>query len=73
MIGWRLRGVAVSRCRSRQGLRLARPLREDDVLVDPQILAFYDEMRQGTEGFDVEATTTALREARLGGTDSSAP
>jgi len=48
-------------------------LREDDVLVDPQILAFYDEMRQGTEGFDVEATTTALREARLGGTDSSAP
>lgn len=59
--------VAVSRCRSRQGLRLARPLREDDVLVDPQILAFYDEMRKGTEGVEVEEMARALREARLGG------
>jgi len=65
--------VAVSRCRTREGLRLARAIREDDVKVDPQILALYDEMRKGTEGVDVEAMATALREARLGGTASSGP
>jgi hypothetical protein len=65
--------VAISRCRARAGLRLARPIREDDVKVDPQILALHDEMRKGTEGVDVEAMATALREARLGGTASSDP
>ena len=56
--------VAISRCRARAGLRLARPIREDDVKVDPQILALYDEMRKGTEGVDVEEMARALREAR---------
>jgi ATP-dependent exoDNAse (exonuclease V) alpha subunit len=32
--------VALSRCRSMNGLALARPLRPDDIIVDPNALAY---------------------------------
>lgn len=37
--------VALSRCRSLKTLSLARPIRSDDILVDPQAVAFYKEIR----------------------------
>ena len=37
--------VALSRCRSLKTLSLARPIRSDDILVDPQAVAFYQEIR----------------------------
>ncbi len=56
--------VAVSRCRTRQGLRLARPIRESDVLVDPQILALYEEIGKSVEGSDAAAMARALKQVR---------
>jgi len=56
--------VAISRCRTRQGLRLARPIRENDVRVDPQILALYEEIGKSLEGVDAAAMARALKEAR---------
>ena len=38
--------VALSRCRSLKTLTLARPIRSDDILVDPEAVAFYREIRQ---------------------------
>lgn len=37
--------VALSRCRSLKTLSLARPIRSEDILVDPQAVAFYKEIR----------------------------
>lgn len=37
--------VALSRCRSLKKLSMARPIRSEDVLVDPQAIAFYREIR----------------------------
>jgi len=45
--------VALSRCRSIEGIRLARPLRNTDVKCDPLIKRFYltmDEMKKTTNG-----------------------
>lgn len=45
--------VALSRCRSLEGIRLARPLRNTDVKCDPLIKRFYltmEEMKQATNG-----------------------
>lgn len=39
--------VALSRCRSLRGLRLARPLRDSDVRCDPRILRFYEQLDGG--------------------------
>jgi ATP-dependent DNA helicase PIF1 len=38
--------VALSRCRSLKTLSLARPIRSEDILVDPQAVAFYKEIRE---------------------------
>jgi hypothetical protein len=38
--------VALSRCRSLKTLTLARPIRSEDILVDPEAVAFYREIRQ---------------------------
>jgi ATP-dependent DNA helicase PIF1 len=38
--------VALSRCRSLKTLTLARPIRSEDILVDPQAVAFYKEIRE---------------------------
>ena len=38
--------VALSRCRSLRTLSLARPIRSEDILVDPQAVAFYKEIRE---------------------------
>jgi len=38
--------VALSRCRSLKTLTLARPIRSEDILVDPEAVAFYKEIRQ---------------------------
>jgi hypothetical protein len=38
--------VALSRCRSLNTLTLARPIRSEDILVDPEAVAFYKEIRQ---------------------------
>ena len=38
--------VALSRCRSLKTLTLARPIRSEDVLVDPEAVAFYREIRK---------------------------
>jgi len=37
--------VALSRCRSLETLSMARPIRSEDILVDPQAVAFYKEIR----------------------------
>ena len=37
--------VALSRCRSLKTLSMARPIRSGDILVDPQAVAFYKEIR----------------------------
>ena len=37
--------VALSRCRSLKTLTMARPIRSEDILVDPQAVAFYKEIR----------------------------
>ena len=37
--------VALSRCRSLKTLSMARPIRSEDILVDPQAVAFYKEIR----------------------------
>ncbi len=37
--------VAISRCRSLDGLRLARPITREDVLCDPQVRRFMDSVR----------------------------
>ena len=39
--------VALSRCRSLEGLRLARPLRASDVRCDPRIRGFHEVLRGG--------------------------
>ncbi len=41
--------VALSRCRSLRGVRLARPLRVTDVRCDPRIRRFYDENQPGAD------------------------
>jgi hypothetical protein len=56
--------VAISRCRTRQGLRLARPIRANDVRVDPQILALYDEIGKALQGLDAASLARELRERR---------
>ncbi len=33
--------VALSRCRTKEGLRLAKPIRMEDVMADPRVLEFY--------------------------------
>jgi ATP-dependent exoDNAse (exonuclease V) alpha subunit len=38
--------VALSRCRSLKTLSMARPIRSEDILVDPQAIAFYKEIRK---------------------------
>jgi len=38
--------VALSRCRSLKSLSLARPIHSEDILVDPQAVAFYKEIRE---------------------------
>ena len=38
--------VALSRCRSLKTLSMARPIRSEDILVDPQAVAFYKEIRE---------------------------
>ncbi len=38
--------VALSRCRSLRTLSMARPMRSEDILVDPQAVAFYNEIRK---------------------------
>lgn len=38
--------VALSRCRSLKTLSLKRPIRNEDILVDPQAVAFYKEIRE---------------------------
>lgn len=38
--------VALSRCRSLKTLSMARPIRSEDILVDPQAVAFYREIRE---------------------------
>ena len=38
--------VALSRCRSLKTLSMARPIRSGDILVDPQAVAFYREIRE---------------------------
>ena len=42
--------VALSRCRSLEGLRLARPLRASDVRCDPRIRGFHQALRGGDTG-----------------------
>lgn len=42
--------VALSRCRSLDDLRLARPLRASDIKCDPRIRAFYRKLLHGTSG-----------------------
>lgn len=39
--------VALSRCRSLEGIILRRPLTRRDVLVDERVIAFYDQLRYG--------------------------
>ncbi len=39
--------VALSRCRSLEGLRLARALKETDVIVAPEAIRFYEAIRAG--------------------------
>jgi ATP-dependent DNA helicase PIF1 len=56
--------VALSRCRTRDGLRLQRPIREDDVRIDPKISAAYREMRRAAGQIDAEAMVRELRAAR---------
>ena len=39
--------VALSRCRSLDGIRLVRPLRANDVRCDPRIIDFYQGLGMG--------------------------
>jgi hypothetical protein len=45
-------------------LRLARPIRDNDVRVDPQILALYGEIGKSLYGVDAAVMARALKEAR---------
>ena len=42
--------VAISRCRSMEGLSLSRPLVEADIIVDRDVKEFYNKMRNSLEG-----------------------
>lgn len=48
--------VALSRCRSLEGITLSRDLSYDDVQVDDSIISFYNDCREGNQNF----TKTAL-------------
>jgi ATP-dependent DNA helicase PIF1 len=41
--------VALSRCRSLDGIRLSRPLRVTDIMCDPRIRRFYEALAAGQE------------------------
>ena len=43
--------VALSRCRSLEGITLSRPLTYDDVQVDHSIISFYEDCRAGKQNF----------------------
>ena len=45
--------VAISRCRSIEGLSLSRPLVEADIIVDRDVVTFYNSMRESLEEDDV--------------------
>ena len=62
--------VALSRCRTRGGLRLARAIRKDDVKVDPQILVLCKEIKKIQEGVDCDLLASELKNKRLGKVDA---
>lgn len=43
--------VAISRCRSLEGITLTRPITVNDVQVDEGIVSFYDDCREGKQDF----------------------
>ena len=55
--------VAISRCRTIAGLSLSRPLREKDVLVDPEARDFYDRLRETISRLPLEKMRAELRRA----------
>jgi ATP-dependent exoDNAse (exonuclease V) alpha subunit len=55
--------VAISRCRTMGGLSLSRPLREKDVLVDPEARDFYDRLRETISRLPLEKMRAELRRA----------
>ena len=56
--------VALSRCRTRAGLRLRRALREDDVRIDPNVVDAYRTIQAAAGALDAERMTRELRAAR---------
>jgi hypothetical protein len=58
--------VALSRCRTRAGLRLRRALREDDVRIDPNLVEAYRTIQSVASTIDPERMTRELRAARGG-------
>jgi hypothetical protein len=53
--------VALSRCRSAQGLTLARPLKISDILVDADANRFYDRIRELRKALPPEALWAKLK------------
>ena len=53
--------VAISRCRTMGGLSLSRPLREKDVLVDPEAREFYDRLRETISRLPIEKMRAELQ------------
>lgn len=56
--------VALSRCRTRAGLRLRRALREDDVRIDPNLVEAYRTIQAAASRIDPERMARELRAAR---------
>lgn len=50
--------VALSRCRSLEGITLSRKLEFDDVQVDDSIVSFYNDCREGNQNFTKSALDT---------------
>ncbi|MFN5009971.1 MAG: ATP-dependent RecD-like DNA helicase [Gammaproteobacteria bacterium] len=53
--------VALSRCRTIDGLSLSRPLREKDILVDSEARHFYDQLRETIARLPLEKMIAELR------------